>query len=190
MPCECDGPARQPSKLQDGVQFLGEAPSAITKSPTNKMRMSSAYEKLRSHLTDKQIGYWSNDEERAVCVDFPGIVGWYRLFARADSDEEFHVFGQLRIDVPHGSRKAVAEVIERANYRQAGGEFEMNFSEDELRFHVSESLSDGELQSEMIDRLIEAARNALDSCLAAVLSVIFGNEQPEDAVGQIVGANG
>jgi hypothetical protein len=152
--------------------------------------MSSAYEKLQSHLTDKRIGYWSNDEERTICVDFPGIFGWYRLFARADSEEEFHVFGQLRINVPHGCRKAVAEMIERANYLQAGGDFEMNFNADELRFHVSENLSDGELRGETIDRLIDIARKALDSCLAALLSVVFGNEQPEDAVGQIVGANG
>jgi hypothetical protein len=146
--------------------------------------MSNAYERLLRHMAEKQIGYWSNRDERAVCLDFPGIIGSYRLFAKVESDDELQVWGQLRISVPNGCRKAVAETIERANYLQGAGEFEMNFDANELRFHISESISEGHLSDETIDRLIDATRIALDFCLPVVLSVIYGNEQPEDAIRQ------
>ena len=136
-------------------------------------------------MADKQLGYWSNRDEQAICVDFPGMVGFYRLFAQVGTDDEFQVFAQLQIRVPHGCQAAVAETVERANYLQRDGNFEINLEAKELRFHIAESISDGELRRETVDRLLETARIGLETCLVTILSVIYGNEQPEDAVRQM-----
>ncbi len=145
--------------------------------------MSTAYERLLSHMSDKKIGFWSNREEQAICMDFPGIVGMYRVFVRVRPEEnQFDVSGQVRINVWEGCRESVAETVERANYGMAGGTLEMSFEDRELRFFVSEEFSDDDSDRDIVDRLIDATRIALDTYLQTILSVIYGNELPEDAI--------
>jgi hypothetical protein len=145
--------------------------------------MCNAFENLLSHMSEKEIGYWSNQEQKAICVDLPGAVGIYRVFARVSDDgNQFDVSGHAHVRVAEGCRSAVAETIERANFGPARGNLEMNLDDGELRFNESEDLSGNELDGERIDRLIDAVRGALDCYLNAILSVIYGNELPEDAI--------
>jgi hypothetical protein len=145
--------------------------------------MSDLFEQLTTHLTDKQIGHWSNHEEKAICVDFPGIVGFYRVIAQIGSlDGQFHAWGQVRLDVPKGCRAAVADLLELANDQRTDGDAELNEEASELRFHTAENLTGDELSGEMVDRLINTARFGVETHLRAILCVMFGNEQPADAL--------
>jgi hypothetical protein len=145
--------------------------------------MSDLFEQLTTHLTDKQIGHWSNHEEKAICFDFPGIVGFYRVFAQIGShDGQFHAWGQVRLNVPTGCRAAVADLLELANYQCTEGDVELNEEPSELRFHIAENLTGDELSGEMVDRLINTVRLGVETYLRAILCVIFGNEQPADAL--------
>jgi hypothetical protein len=148
--------------------------------------MSDLFEQLTAHLTANQIGHWSNPEEKAVCVDFPGIVGFYRVYARIDCTVgQLQVSGQTRLRAPEGSRATIAELVVLANQQRANGELELNQDASELRFHVVEDLAGDELSGEMIDRLIRVAHISVDAYLRAILSVIFGNEKPADALRQV-----
>lgn len=145
--------------------------------------MSDLFQQLTQYLASKQIGHWSNADEKAVCVDFPGVVGFYRVLARVDSDDgQLHAWGQVRLSVPSGCRSAVAELLELVNLKQMNGEVELNEEVSELRFHTAENLTGDELSGEMVDRLIDSARSGVDACLRATLCVIFGNEPPTDAL--------
>ena len=148
--------------------------------------MNSAYEKLLSHMKQMQIGYWSNNEQQAICVDFPGIVGSYRVFAKINGEVgQFQVTGQLRLCVSKGCESAVTESVRLVNSTLACGEFEMNFETSDLRFEAAETLLGDRLDDEAVDRLIGATRTAFDVYLSAFLSVIYGNELPSDAIQQV-----
>ena len=146
--------ARRGSIPRQGI----EASDSLT---TSEMIMSNAYEKLLAHMSDKKIGFWSNREEEAICVDFPGIVGMYRVYAGRHGPEPIRCFRSSARERGGRCRAAVGETVERANYGLAGGNLEMSFDDSELRFHASEDLSGDDLDGNMINRLISAGPNGV-----------------------------
>jgi hypothetical protein len=54
-----------------------------------------------------------------------------------------------------------------------------------LRFHAAQILPDDDLDDATIGRLFGTTIAMLDLYLPAILSVIYGNELPEDAVRQV-----
>jgi hypothetical protein len=145
--------------------------------------VSNAYDKLVTHMSEMKIGYWSNSEEKSICVDFPGLIGNYRVFATVDATcDQFQVIGQLRMHVAKGCHAAVTETVQLANNGLTSGELEMNFDTSELRFRAARPLVFDILEDETIDCLLETTKTAFDTYLPALISVIYGNETPEDAV--------
>jgi hypothetical protein len=145
--------------------------------------MNAAYEKLIQHLDGQNIGYFARSEDRSVFADFRGEVGVYRIYAHVDADDSlFQVFGWSPVRVPAGSRPAIAETLARINCGMRVGKFEMHYDEGEIRFQAAQILPDDNLEDETIDRLIGTTMNMLDLYLPALLSVIYGNELPQDAV--------
>ncbi len=147
--------------------------------------MNAAYEKLIQHLDSQNIGYWSRSEDRSICADFRGDVGMYRVIARVDADDSlFQVFGYSPVRVPPGSRPAIAETVVRVNCGLKVGKFEMDYDEGELRFQAAQFLPDDDLEDATIQRLLGTTMAMLNTYLPAILSVIYGNELPMDAVRQ------
>ena len=70
----------------------------------------------------------------------------------------------------------------RANYGLKVGKFEMDYDDGEIRVHVAHVLTEGELDDAVIARLFGTGMALLDRYLPAVLSVIYGNELPRDAI--------
>ena len=147
--------------------------------------MNAAYEKLCDHLTSQNIGFWSRSEDLSICADFRGDVGTYRIFARVDANDSlFQVFGNSPVRVPEGARPAIAETVMRVNCGLKVGKFEMDFDEGELRFQATQILPEDDLDDKTIQRLIGTTMSMLNVYLPAILSVIYGNELPKDAVRQ------
>ena len=177
------------STVKTGVPAQA-SPSVVTDcSPTaaepseGRPAMNAAYEKLIQHLDERDVRYLTNGESRSICADFRCDVGSYRIIAAVDAESElFQVFGYSPVRVPEGARLAVAETIARANYGLKVGKFEMDFEEGELRFQAAQILTEDSLEESVIDRLLSTTMSMLDMYLPAVLSVIYGNELPKDAI--------
>lgn len=156
----------------------------VARSDEERHAMNTAYEQLIRHLDERDIRYLTNTDNHSVCADFREEVGVYRIVATVNPEEGlFQVFGHSPVRVPVGSRPAIAETITRANYGLKVGKFEMDFEDGDLRFQASQVLPDDSLDDETIRRLIGAAIVMLNTYLPAVLSVIYGNELPKDAIG-------
>ena len=145
--------------------------------------MNAAYEELIHLLDEREVNYSTNDEHQSVCTDLKGEVAAYRIVAHVDAESElFQVYGYSPIRVPEGSRPAIAEAVARANYGLRVGKFEFNVDEGDLRFQASQALTGESVGEGVIDRLIGTTMAMLDMYLPAVLSVIYGNELPKDAI--------
>jgi len=146
--------------------------------------MNAAYEKLIQHLDEHEIRYLTSSDNRSICADFRGEVGTYRIVAMVDADDGlFQVFGNSPVYVPEGCRPAIAETVVRANYGLKVGKFEMDFGTGDLRFQASQLLPYDTLEDQTIERLIGTTMAMLNLYVPAILSVIYGNELPKDAVG-------
>lgn len=145
--------------------------------------MNAAFEKLIQHLDARDLRYRADNDAGSICVDFRGDVGTYRVIAAVDADGEmFEVFGCAPVRVPAGARPSVAETVVRANYGLRLGKLEMGYDDGEIRFQLAHALTNGVLDDGVIARSFGAAIVMLDRYLPAVLSVIYGNELPADAV--------
>ena len=177
-------PSEQPSSPTRAMADDATVRSSASMEPSEgRPAMNAAYEKLIQHLDERDVSYLTNGESRSICADFRCEVGTYRIIAAVDAESElFQVFGYSPVRVPEGARPAIAETIARANFGLRVGKFEMDFDQGELRFQAAQILTDDSLDEAVIDRLMGTTMSMLDMYLPAVLSVIYGNELPKDAI--------
>jgi hypothetical protein len=87
--------------------------------------------------------------------------------------------------VPPEKRPAAAELVTRINYGLQLGGFEMDFSDGEIRYRTSLDVSGGELASEMVESVISATIGTVDRYYPAIMSFLWSDMDPEDAVAMI-----
>ena len=177
-------PSEQPGVLSSAMTDDAAVRSLTSMGPSEgRPAMNAAYEKLIQHLDDRDVRYLTNGESRSICADFRCDVGSYRIIAAVDAESDlFQVFGYSPVRVPEGARPAVAETIARANYGLKVGKFEMDVDAGELRFQAAQILTEDSLEESVIDRLLGTTMSMLDMYVPAVLSVVYGNELPKDAI--------
>lgn len=145
--------------------------------------MYGAYQQLLQHFDARDVRYQSNTETLSLSADFRLDFGTCRVIVAIDAEDHlFQVFGYSPVRVPVGARPMVAEAIGRANSGLRVGKLEMDFSEGEMRFQACQLLADDHLDDEVIGRMMGTTLAILDMYLPAIMSVIFGNETPEDAI--------
>jgi hypothetical protein len=145
--------------------------------------MNDAYEKLIHHFDAHEIRYLTSGDSRTVWADFRGAVGSYRLVAMVDAtDGLLQVFGYSPVYVPEGCRPAIAETLARVNCGLKVGKFEMDYDQGEVRFQAAHILANNSLEDETIRRLMGTTMSMLNVYLPVILSVIYGNELPKDAI--------
>jgi len=145
--------------------------------------MNAAYDKLIQHFDEHDIRYQTDTDNQSICAYFRGAVGTYQIVVWVGADDDLlQVFGHSPVIVPAGSRPAIAETIARANWGLKVGKFELNVDDGHLRFHTVHILGDDHLADAVIERLVGTTMAMLDTYLPAILSVIYGNELPQNAV--------
>ena len=169
------------------VLAVDHKPASI-ESNGRSTKMNDAYEKLIQHLEAHEIRYLTSGDSQTVWADFRGAVGSYRVVAMVDAkDGLFQVFGYSPIYVPEGCKAAIAETLALANFGLKVGKFEMNYDQGEVRFQAAHILADNSLEDETIRRLMGTTMCMLNTYLPVILSVIYGNELPKDAIRCAVG---
>lgn len=147
--------------------------------------MNAAYDKLIQHLDEKNIGYWSHSENCTVMADLRGTAAVYRVYAQVDAENHlFQVWGWSPVLVPPGARPAIAETLHRANHGLWIGKFELDYDSGDFRYQAAQILPEDQLDDDTIQRMIGTTVSMLDAYLPAVLSVVYANELPADAVKQ------
>jgi hypothetical protein len=109
-------------------------------------------------------------------------VGNVRVFLNVTDGHVASMF-ILPQSAPEGSRAAVAELACRINYKLAFGQFDMDFSDGELRFRYvmpSEELADDPM--EKARRLLHLPYAAMKLYGAAFVKVMLGARTPEEAL--------
>lgn len=157
--------------------------------PASRQRgngVSTAFEQLVAHFDKHELHYEQHPELQTLLAVFSCDVGPCRLAARVTPEGDlFQVFGEAPLKVPEGCRPSVAETIARANCGMRVGKFELNLDDGELHFQAYHILQEGNLSEEVIRRLIGTTLAMLDRYVPAVLSVIYGNELPKDAISHV-----
>jgi hypothetical protein len=119
-------------------------------------------------------------------VGFSGDNGDMRCYAQVRVDQERFVFYAIApMKAPEEKRMAMAEFLTRANYGLIIGNFEMDFSDGEVRYKSSLDFEGVELSEPLITHAIYPATNTMDEYLPGILKIIASDETPEKIIAEI-----
>ena len=96
-------------------------------------------------------------------------------------------YSVLSNNVPEERRLAVAELLTRANYGMLLGNWEMDFSDGEIRYKTSAFVGDGVPDKDLAASLVFANVFTVDRYLPAVLGVTFGSAEPAAIIAEVEG---
>ena len=120
---------------------------------------------------------------------FQGENGQWACYAW--SLEEKHriaFYSVCPVNVPENRRYSLAELLTRCNYCLLMGNFEMDFSDGEIRFKTSIDVNGDRITFALLRQLIYTNVLTMDQYLPAIMSVIYGNATPEQAIAKIESA--
>lgn len=148
-----------------------------------------AFDTLGEYLEQDDWHPQRLDDRYIYRMGFAGKNGQTSCFAqiRVDLDQLlFYVIAPVK--APEELRAAVAEFITRANYGLRIGNFEMDFSDGELRFKSSLDFEGAELTPNLIRNAIYPAVQTTDRYLPGLMGVIYGDKSAADAIAEIEGS--
>lgn len=126
--------------------------------------------------------------EPILQIAFQGETGKWTCYAKAREEQEQFVFYSVcSVNAPENKRLAVAEFITRANSGMMIGNFELDFADGEISYKTSIDVEGDRLSSALIKRLVYANVTMMDKYLPGIMSVIYGDVLPEDAIAQVEG---
>lgn len=85
------------------------------------------------------------------------------------------------IAIPEGCTPDIAHAICLVNYNLKIGRFDLDCQDGSFEFHASTLFVD-QIDNRVIDHLMKVSIVTLDRFYSAMLSIVFGNENPEDAI--------
>jgi hypothetical protein len=87
--------------------------------------------------------------------------------------------------VPPEKRPGAAELFARINYGLTIGTFDMDFSDGEICYRTGIDVTGGDLAPEMVASLIAATVGTVDRYHPAIMSFLWNDMTPEDAVAMV-----
>ncbi len=145
--------------------------------------MTRAFKCIKDYLEKINISFEADDVQRIIRSGFRGRNGYFSVAIFINSDNDlFQCLSMLPINAPEHKRRDVAEVCVRATYGMKIGNFEMDFSDGEIRFRTSVKYVNDFLDEEILSHLIGINLLMADMYFPAFAKVIYADHSPESAV--------
>ena len=126
---------------------------------------------------------WTEFDPESVVMKFREQHSTYDVLVAADDASDIVTsYCVMPTRIPADRRAAVAEAIMRANYALRYGNFEMDYSDGEVRYRVSVDVEGGMLSSQMVENLVSCGVQASEQYHDAFMRVAFAGAEPEQAV--------
>ncbi len=162
---------------------MSEAPAGANGFPDNAVQ---AFATLGEFL--EQDGWYPQRLEsgHAYRMGFAGRNGKLTCYVQVHMRfEQLLFYAVAPFNVPDAQRARVAEFIARANYGLRIGNFELDFSDGEIRYKSSLDFEGVRLNDGLIRNCIYPAVQTLDRYLPGLMRVMYAEVTPETAVLEI-----
>ncbi len=106
--------------------------------------------------------------------ELSGPLERWKFFAQVVEEQRLIAFYSVcPLDVPDDRRPEVANLLTRANYALAVGNFELDFDDGEVRFKTVLDV-EGQLEPARVKRMVRANGLAMETYLPGIAAVITG----------------
>jgi hypothetical protein len=119
---------------------------------------------------------------------FVGKNGQWNCIAQAREEQQQAVFYSISpVAAPLELRLPVAEFFTRANYGLIIGNFELDFSDGEIRYKTSIDVEGDYLSQALIKQLVYTNVLTMDQYLPGIMAVVEQGMEPKEAIARIEG---
>lgn len=121
--------------------------------------------------------------EAVIRTDYRGQHGQWICYARVREDEhQIVLYSVYPESIPQAKRAAVAEYLTLINYGLSIGNFEMDFTDGEVRFRTGLDLEGINLQPELFRPLLLANIHTMDNYLPGLVQITQQGVSPREAL--------
>lgn len=114
---------------------------------------------------------------------FPGKNAEFSVYARIRPELELLLcYAASPFEVPEERLSAAAEFVARANYGLRIGNFELDFSDGEIRYKSTLDFADEPLTQNLLRNTLYPCCYMLDKYLPAIYALIYENKSPLEAI--------
>jgi hypothetical protein len=144
------------------------------------------FEAIINFFTEDDWAYTKIQGEPTLRLAFQGQNGKWTCYAKAREQQQQFVFYSIcPVNVPETKNLAIAEFIARANFGMIIGNFELDFTNGEIRYKTSIDVEGTNLTFLQIKRLVYANVMMMDQYLPGIMSLLDSDVEPKDAIAQI-----
>jgi len=148
----------------------------------------SIYDVMIQFFDDDEWKYHKLEDQTILRLGFSGDNGSWRCYAQAkEEDDRFVFYSMLDAKVPEDKRPAMAEFLTRANYGLVIGNFEMDYSDGEVRYKTSIDVEDDRLSTALVKNLVYANVFLMDRYFPGIMKVMYADIPPAEAIEAIEG---
>ena len=160
--------------IEDLIESLSEAAEDI---------QLSLYQAIIHFFTEDDWSFTKLQGEPVLRMAFQGDNGQWTCYAKAKEDQQQFVFYSLcPIAAPEDKRSAIVEFITRANYGMTIGNFELDYTDGEIRYKTSIDVEGDRLTPALIKRLVYTNVAMMDEYLPGIKAVIEVGISPKEAI--------
>jgi len=147
------------------------------------------YDAMKDWFRADDWRFQENDEKTFLVMSFQGRHALWQVFAQAREEQQQFVFYAVAgVKAPEQARGEVAEFITRANYGLVLGNFELDFSDGEIRYKTSFDGEDTEDLAPLIRACVYANLLTAERYFPGLTAVMYGGSTPEQAVALVESA--
>ena len=153
--------------------------------------MGKILDAVRKFFHDDKWPFVEMEGRPILRTGFSGKNGKWTCYAQARENQQQFIFYSLLPDpAPKEKRPAAIEFITRANYGLVIGNFERDVSDGDLRCKTSIDVEGGELTQVLIRQVVYSNVMTMNKYLPGLMSVLYANVSPEQAINTIEGKGG
>jgi hypothetical protein len=150
--------------------------------------MGEIFDAVLKFFSDDEWYFMQLDNQPILQVSYQGKNGKWTCYAQTNEEQFlFFFYSVCPINIPEEKRLAVAEFVTRANYGLKLGNFEMDYSDGEVRYKTSLDVENDRLSPALISNLVYANIWTMDRYLPGLLSVVYGDVAPAESIEKLEG---
>jgi hypothetical protein len=145
--------------------------------------MTTILNALTHFFKEDQWNFTQLGEQPILQMGFEGQAGQWGCYAQArEREQQFVFYSVCRVKTPAERLSAMAEFLTRANYNLIIGNFELDYTDGEVRFKTSIDVEGDELTWPLIHHIVYANVLNMDKYLPGIMAVIERNATPQEAI--------
>lgn len=148
--------------------------------------MTTLFDAMKQFFDEDEWNYNEMEGEPVLMMGFSGKNGNFQCYAKArEEQQQFLFYSVCGIKAPEDKLAKVAEFLTRANYGTVIGNFELDFSDGEIRYKTAIDVEGEALTFNLARNTVYPNVITMDRYLGGLMKCIYSDESAADLIVEV-----